>query len=178
MFKLTTHYMTSVNYFLILPKQHEHDTDSLVLTRCTLIPIKKNRKAFGEAMSGVCLINENAVFSTFYTKAWPWLPPYTGLFYLPPTPTQLKTEDVLLPISLVPLHYLCSEINSPRNTGEKNKIEGCGSYTTGSNSSAVSTTCIQKLKVSLKNIQGHLNKVTIIKRNNNYLWLMTFLKCT
>jgi len=44
-------------------------------------------------MSGVCSIDDNAVFSPFYPRAWPWRPPDTGLFDLPPTP-QSKTLNI------------------------------------------------------------------------------------
>ena len=58
----------------------------------------------------------------------------------------------------------------------KNKIEGCGSYTTGANSSGVSH--IQKLNVSLSKACTNIwVKVTIIKRKNNY-WKSSVLVIT
>ena len=44
MLNLTTHYMTSVNYYLILPKQHQHGADSLVYTSIPNIKKQKTLK--------------------------------------------------------------------------------------------------------------------------------------
>ena len=51
-------------------------------------------------MSGVCSIDENAVISIFYPRAWPWRPPDSYLFYLSPPPTQN--------IGSAPANFVCS----------------------------------------------------------------------
>jgi hypothetical protein len=119
-----------------------------------------------------------AVFSTFYPRAWPWWPPETGLFYLPPpSPTQN--------IGSAPANFSSSlALFLQRNKQFKK-------YLRRKQERGLQFICIKREQTpvtggsTIQNWVVRINKtytdisikVTILKRKGKYIWgFMTFLK--